>query len=48
MAVQEAEIGDLAVEIEKSIRAAQRLKLDLVAYLLMMAQLEIASLPAEE
>lgn len=42
------EIGDLTVDIEKSIRVAQRLKLDLVVYILMMAQLEIATLVSPE
>jgi hypothetical protein len=42
------EIGDLTVDIEKSIRVAQRLELDLVVYILTMAQLEIATLASPE
>ena len=42
------EISDLTVEIEKSIRAAQRLKLDMIVYILMMAQLEVANLLSPE
>ena len=48
MAIRQDEIGDLTAEIEKSIRTAQRLKLDLVVYLLMMAQLEIATSSLQE
>lgn len=48
MAIPQDEIGDLTAEIEKSIRVAQRLKLDLVVYILMMAQIEIATLSAQE
>jgi hypothetical protein len=39
---------DLTAEIERSIRTAHRLKLDLVVYILVMAQLELASLSAQQ
>lgn len=42
------EMSDLTAEIEKSIRVAERLKLDLIVYILTMAQLELASLSAQK
>lgn len=41
-------MSDLTVEIERSILTARRLKLDLVVYILAMAQLELASLSAQQ
>ena len=42
------EMKDLTVEIERSIRTAPRLKLDLVVYILVMAQLELAGLSPQQ